>query len=380
MALSVAFIVGHIHFIWDSYTLALPRIELAPDTVDAFFVNGEYQPIICMSAGAWIKFRFAQVETTELSRIFYIGDGECTLYLLARDGVIVHGEHDRDVPRLVGNWVWLAQSSRADVAVSCPGSAETGRAVYDIWHWNEESGQKQIIAQIKVSGTETQPQTSLTAFTPIRPAHLENLLDGHYFGDLPTQKYPSLHKNEPLLDYWQKMAVSGNAIGFPHTQFQNETNYLQFIEVDTINTWEVITFGGHNLHSLHVHVNHFQILNSSLPQLDPSLYVNWVDIPDGYQVRGDWLDTLWGPAWIRFKTDTFAGTIALHCHILIHEDQGSMGTVKITNGCDHDYSDYNGDGACNYRYTDSCEMDSETTTQDTSATKTSMAFLFSFLL
>ena len=103
--------------VWE-YTTATQQRR---GNVDTFFVNGEYQPTICMEAGSWIKFRFAQVETTEDSRIYNIGDGECTLYLLARDGVMVHGVNNTDMPRQVGSELWLAQSSRADVAISCPG-------------------------------------------------------------------------------------------------------------------------------------------------------------------------------------------------------------------------------------------------------------------
>ena len=44
---------------------------------------------------------------------------------------------------------------------------------------------------------------------------------------------------------------------------------------------------------------------------------NWVDIPDGYQVEGDWMDTIWGPGFITFKTDIYGGTVAgtlFDCH------------------------------------------------------------------
>merc|ERR1719403_58660 len=103
-------------------------------------------------------------------------------------------------------------------------------------------------------------------------------------------------------------------------------------------------------------------MNSSLSSLNSADFDNWIDIPEGYQAEGDWFDTLWGPGFITFKTDTFAGTVALHCHILIHEDQGAMGTILIEDGCDGDYNDVKvlwddntaavevtqGDGACDY--------------------------------
>jgi len=67
-----------------------------------------------------------------------------------------------------------------------------------------------------------------------------------------------------------------------------------------------------------------------------------------YQVEGDFADTLWGPGMIRFKTDTWAGPVTIHCHILDHEDRGAMATIHIVNGCDNDYGDYAQDNACDY--------------------------------
>ena len=119
---------------------------------------------------------------------------------------------------------------------------------------------------------------------------------------------------------------------------------MQYIDINTINTWEVTNFGN-NIHPLHVHVNHFQMISSQLSDLTSSDYDNWVDIPYG------------------FKTDIWAGTVTLHCHIAIHEDQGAMGTIKINNGCDSEYNDYSGDNLCDYS-ADKC--DSSVTSSPTS--------------
>merc|ERR1711971_919504 len=110
----------------------------------------------------------------------------CTQFLLAKDGVIVRGLDDRDMPRSVGHGIFLAQSSRVDIAISCPGSA-SGLTRYEIWHTissnRDPSGfEKIVIAYIEVSGTATSPNTILTKFTPIRPAYLENLMPDSYTG------------------------------------------------------------------------------------------------------------------------------------------------------------------------------------------------------
>ena len=188
---------------------------------DTFWVNGKYQPTICMTAGEWIKLRFGQIETTEKSSTFFIGDGECTQYLLARDGVMVHGKDDTDMPRRVSYGVWLAHSSRADVAISCPGDAVTGTATYEIWHnltsttmSGEVSYSRYVLAYIEVTGTATEPATPLTPFTPIRPDYLENLMPGKYEGDLENQEYEICQESHgqetcEYYHYLPNMEVSG---------------------------------------------------------------------------------------------------------------------------------------------------------------------------
>lgn len=190
-------------------------------TVNTWFVNGEYQPTICMTAGEWIKFKFGHIESTEDSRTYYIGDeesGYCTQYLLAKDGVIVHGLDNSDLPRSVGSAVFMAHSSRVDLAVSCPGDEVTGSKTYPIWLEHDDDGNGQlevvIIAYITVTGTATEPASELTSFKPIRPDYLENLMPGKYDGDWEYQKYewcegfgPNLECND--LDYLKDMEVSG---------------------------------------------------------------------------------------------------------------------------------------------------------------------------
>ena len=56
-----------------------------------------------------------------------------------------------------------------------------------------------------------------------------------------------------------------------------------------------------------------------------------------YFERGDWHDTLRMPTRgmggplvrARFQTDRFTGIVPLHCHYLVHEDQGMLATVQV---------------------------------------------------
>ena len=138
-------------------------------------------------------------------------------------------------------------------------------------------------------------------------------------------------------------------------KFQGETSYIATMDIDKRHIWEITAEAtSTTVHPLHIHINHFQLINSSLNTLDSSRKNNWVDIPYGYQEEGDWMDTLWGPGFITFKTDVFAGAVTIHCHILIHEDQGAMATALIRTGCSGDYHDVGESGSCQYH--DTCNQ------------------------
>ena len=124
--------------------------------------------------------------------------------------------------------------------------------------------------------------------------------------------------------------------------FSGESNYFASIELNTIQTIN-IQMGNRVDHPFHMHVNHFQIISNGN---------NVIDVPNGYQMIGDWSDTYVGPGQIKFKTHAFGGTVTMHCHILEHEDEGAMGTLLITSGCDNDLvTDFGTPGSCVYNTT-----------------------------
>ena len=330
LSLFACSVVTHLHLAkytsmnptWDeTWSYGLFNTNARPGSIDTWFVNGQFLPTICQTAGEWIKFRFAHVETTEKSRIYYIGngEGECTQYLLAKDGVMVHGMDDTDMPRSVGNGVFMTQSSRADVAISCPGDT-SGTATYPIWLYDDD-GDVVVIAYIEVTGTATEPASELTPFTPIRPHYLENLMPGKYEGDLEYQQYeycdgfgPAQECND--LNYLKDMEVSGmlcvekrilnelddsttKGATIKNEKFDGETNYFAEMDINRLHIWEITAEStSMNVHPLHIHINHFQLVNSTLDTMDSSALDNWADVPYGYQEEGDWMDTIWGPGCV----------------------------------------------------------------------------------
>eukprot|EP00964_Phaeocystis_antarctica_P001351 scaffold717_cov60-Phaeocystis_antarctica.AAC.3 len=128
----------------------------------------------------------------------------------------------------------------------------------------------------------------------------------------------------PALDY-----VITNATG-THLQFKkNDEQY-------TVPVGEVVGFDLSNvdIHPFHIHINPFQLTEE---QADASEWTNkWFK-------SGDWHDTLFIPyatkssdkrggasQRVLMQTDYFTGPTVVHCHILMHEDQGMMITVNFT--------------------------------------------------
>lgn len=208
----------------------------------------------------WIFIFYHYGYLMSIYLVFYIGEeGECTQYLLAKDGVMVHGK-DNTVPRFVGNGIFLAQSSRVDVAISCPGSP-SGFAKYEIWHTiqsnRDPSGfEKVVIAFIEVTGTATAPEITLTPFKPIRPNYLENLMPGQYAGNLEYQQYEHCEGRGPntrcnTLSYLKDLEISGATI--KNQKFQGETSYITEMDIDKVHIWEITAEPtSPNVHPLHV--------------------------------------------------------------------------------------------------------------------------------
>ena len=119
----------------------------------------------------------------------------CQLKLIARDGVLVRGLTDTDIPRSVDK-MFFSTSSRADIAIHCPGNS-AGNASYEMYINGS------YLAGVQVTGTQTTSSTTLTQFTPIRPSYLsESFID--YSGTYQQYPLPGLAPN-----------------GQPHTQTQD---------------------------------------------------------------------------------------------------------------------------------------------------------------
>jgi FtsP/CotA-like multicopper oxidase with cupredoxin domain len=99
------------------------------------------------------------------------------------------------------------------------------------------------------------------------------------------------------------------------------------------------TVDGVHAHPLHVHVNPLQVQSFSVDGVKTD---NDCDDEYGFLCVGDWVDTLQVPnptadsagAVVRFKPVDFTGDMVIHCHYLIHEDQGCLTFALMKQGDD----------------------------------------------
>jgi len=278
-------------------------------------INGEYQPTLCLEAGAWRKWRIVH-SNTDITTNTYSLDADadaCSLYLLSKDGVLVHGANNRAPRHIASNELYFTMASRADVAIACstPGS------------YALQNDDGDLIATVLVTGTETAP-SALSTFHPLRPSYLQSLL--FYDGDVNTESV---------------RFAGGRDSTINNQEFTAHDDYLFEITAGDVQEWTISGVyapnGDEVDHPYHVHVNHFQLMDCG-------------DGPTGWSNAGDWLDTMGFEGTVRFHTDTFGGHVVIHCHRLEHEDEGLMGVVYIHGGCDANYADIGGDEypACEY--------------------------------
>jgi len=283
---------------------------------DFWIINGEYQPDICLTTGKWKRFRIVNSDMRRANEYTIDAAGgdtsSCNVYLISKDGVLIHGQNNQVPREITTRTMYFTVASRAEVAVKCTQSGSYSITTSAI------NGANTVIANIVVSdpfGTEADIQ--LTPFHPIRPRYLHSLID------VDPAKWIS-DGGEYNTETVSIDRIAEGGFGFNNQLFAGPTTniFTNPLRAGSLQQW---TLSRNNNHPLHIHVNHFQIL--SLRRNDIGSDPNWTEI-------GDWLDIINEEATIRFVADRFGGHVIMHCHILEHEDAGTMALTFIEGGCD----------------------------------------------
>jgi len=237
------------------------------------------QASLKINTNEWTRLRVSISEATAAKKDLQI-TGCDDVRVISYDGV-----PRSEIPSDPVTTVTLTGASRVDLAIKC--SAGEADVVYG----------NTVAARLVVSGSGDGTITPFAdgvgaTWNPFRPAYLEDMLG-----------------LQPNLTYEATMTASQ----INGKNWDAVTPLLTYGR-DQVFEW---TLSGTNAHPFHLHLYHMQIKSAG---------------GCGHHEPGEWYDTISarGDCVVRFRTNDIGGRCVLHCHVLSHEDNGSMHWINVT--------------------------------------------------
>lgn len=244
-------------------------------------VNGSIDGTLVVPPDTWQHWRVLLADRDARAKTFGIGP-QCEVALMARDGV-----WRTEVPKaLPNNAISLTGASRADLAVRCAGDSTL--SVGDT-----------IVARVHVKGAADRVPGPYRAngesWWSARPGYLRDLRN-----TVPAGVHSIL--------------LGATTI--------NGSKYNPLVPTFTLNAEGVQQFElmGASNHPFHMHIYHVQVQAGC-----------------GEYEGGEYYDVVSENCSVRFDlspatSSPYNGRTIMHCHILRHEDLGSMGWVNVKGG------------------------------------------------
>ncbi len=342
--------------VWIIHEIIQPRGDGDPDeaiyqepglnrgvTAGDFLVNGKCKPTITLKAGQIQRWRFVNGNGTprglmnlKLCRITENCDTRAScgigavslapMWLIAVDGISFYGQP----PRLIGRNIlrepgfenvgldgWdFAPGNRADFLVRLP--AGRYKLLKDFNSTQGGSTNPQILAYVEVE--------EATGFDE----NIPQIVPGSF---APYERYLKPITDDDLTNKENDGEICPRVINFsvvnngPKGYKINDQLYCPDcanIEVNLgdVEEWELTNEGGPirgPAHPFHIHVNPFQIVER-----------HGIPIPEAERIWWDVIAVAPGDnIKIRHRFVDYPGVFVIHCHILIHEDQGMMMNVHV---------------------------------------------------
>ena len=281
---------------------------------DVYLTNGQYQPHVNMQTGQWTR---VDIVNAVGDTFLELEASSCEVMVMAIDGVfLVNG------PRSV-SFFSLVPAGRVSLAVRCS-SAGTFQLVSNPQLRASEyhSAFSQNLLTLEVSGAE------MTSVTPTWSDG--DILFPYYLRDLREETVGATFD----VGIQTGGGVFALGVGLDCSTQNPGCNYAPFggaTELDRhvgrLCDVEELTFiapasSQYTGHPMHLHVNHFQVISTQSER-----YYSFGQL-------GDFRDTVpafEGATTIRYALDTYGGAHILHCHTLMHEDNGMMTSFWVDN-------------------------------------------------
>lgn len=267
-----------------------------------FSVNGLVDnPKLFLYQSVWIRVKMLYTNEQSLLTLEFsdpLKKGKCQFALLAKDGVYLASG-----PRIIRTntagttRIYMSQAQRLDLAVRCDGPANQVIQAYRYSQY--ETPQKinvfKITIRARPSSIPASPfQIQNAAYMPCLPKHLQDLR-----GAIVAQDFD-------ISLPFTGVTINGQAFkGFDATYAL--VNFTRDAVVQ-------FTVTGQGDHPMHFHVVHVQA------QTDSS---------DGWTKAGDWVDTFALKNFAYRARMDLPGRVMMHCHSLIHQQQGMAATYWI---------------------------------------------------
>ena len=279
-----------------------------PDYQQYALVNGIFQPTLTIPTN---RLQHLRITNTGSLGFLLLHDEDCEWYELAKDAIYF------DAPIAV-DMVYLGPANRVDLLVSCPTPGLF--AVYS--NFTSEADyltsdlvkQTVLYLQVEADSSGSSAVDIADIVLPPRP---------EYLPDMQSPSPVDIYKAQDItMDYGEK--ISGDKLQ---------------CRGDISEVWKVGRAYEANLtstafHPLHMHVNHFQVVDYEYSGSRPDMvlfrvgeYRDTVPLISGLKVR------------VRFFLDSFTGAVLSHCHVAHHADQGMVRLQYIAEDDDLDFRD-----------------------------------------
>eukprot|EP00164_Ancoracysta_twista_P002674 GFYU01003557.1.p1 GENE.GFYU01003557.1~~GFYU01003557.1.p1 ORF type:complete len:774 (-),score=245.48 GFYU01003557.1:166-2487(-) len=329
---------------------------------DVYLVNGQWQPKLSINQGEWNRFdlcnavgdTYIEVEIRDTVKYDKTAQASsvCSMTLLALDGVFLFNG-PRDVSKIL-----MAPASRASVAVNC----DNAGTFYLQSNPQEKAADNESLFLQNLVTLEVTAPAAGAQIAAAKPSSLgANLPRPSYLKDLrqrtPTNSWQVGVEQTGVTNGGAWLGVGTNcaiqssgrdasgaaaspntygscphvAFGFPEGQAGSHLEKYPYRHVGKMCDIEdmVVQGRGATPHPMHIHVNHFQIIEVRDPNgsdaSSKSPYSDW-------GIIGDWRDTvpaLAGSVRVRYVLDGYGANHMIHCHFLMHEDLGMMDRIWV---------------------------------------------------
>lgn len=338
-----------------------------------FLINGAQNPILHLKNYEIQRWRFINATSTPRAFSFLqlqdSSNNPVALYRIAVDGITLYGKSMTD-PSVQVTQAPFAPGNRVDFLVNLQPGTYTLQKLADAG--SAGSSQAQPLATVVVSTAPNEPDQQEQAVID----NFQKLMDS---GIPSTGKPAYLNPITTVNTYNQTPVVFQASAGTPTNRVTtagrgnfrisnskfDPTNLANVqANLNSSEEWIVANALGGAAHPFHIHVNPFLVVATAT--IDPTTQGNISNAGQNYQQIHDLLSNLRtnpsdppGSAWkptsiatngidptiwwdtftvpkntalkIRHRFDDYWGNYVLHCHILLHEDQGMMWAVQINN-------------------------------------------------